>query len=121
MSADTDLAKSPIGCTTENPNPAKFNSWCKKHKVLWPKCTTDVSASTGRCVLASEDIAAGEVVVEVPDDMVLMAENCDIQDILEGRGVCRWCLRRGPQWHPHQQQQLLCGLPSRCVAVLIIL
>jgi SET domain-containing protein 6 len=37
-------------------------------------------------VLASQDIAAGEVVVEVPDDLVLMAENCSIADVLEGEG-----------------------------------
>lgn len=99
MPAGTDLEKSPIGCTTEKTDPAKFNSWCKKNKVLWPKCTTGVTASTGRCVLASHDIAAGEVVVEVPDDMVLMAENCDIQDILEGgQGVCiLLALQGGPR------------------------
>lgn len=79
-----DTSRSPIGCTTENPSPSKFNTWCKKNKVLWPKCSTSVSATTGRCVIAQEAIKTDEVVVELPDDMVLMAENCDIQDLLEG-------------------------------------
>jgi hypothetical protein len=78
------IAKSPIGCTSETPDPSKFVAWCRKHKVLWPKCETGVLPSTGRAVLAAQDIAADEVVVEVPDSMVLMAENCDIADLLEG-------------------------------------
>jgi hypothetical protein len=36
--------------------------------------------------LAAQDVAAGDVVVEVPDDLVLMAENCSIADVLEGEG-----------------------------------
>jgi SET domain-containing protein 6 len=88
----TDIKKSPTGCTCENPDPASFQSWCKKHSVLWQTCTMGMSAATGRCVLAARDIAPGEVVVQVPDDMVLMAENCSIQAQLEGEqgrdGVC---------------------------------
>lgn len=81
---DPTITKSPIGCTSENPDPSKLISWCKKHMVLWPKCQTGVLPSTGRAVLAAQDIPAGEVVVEVPDGMVLMAENCDIVELLEG-------------------------------------
>jgi SET domain-containing protein 6 len=44
-----------------------------------------VSAATGRCVVATQDIKEGEVVVEVPDDAVLMGENCQIQELLAGR------------------------------------
>jgi hypothetical protein len=43
-----------------------------------------VSAATGRCVVATQDIKEGEVVVEVPDDAVLMGENCEIQELLAG-------------------------------------
>jgi SET domain-containing protein 6 len=46
-----------------------------------------VSAATGRCVVATKDIKQGEVVVEVPDDAVLMGENCRIQEMLAGRWV----------------------------------
>jgi hypothetical protein len=88
MPPKLEIEKSPIGCTAANPDPKEFNKWCKAHDVLWPKCRTGMSASTGRCVLASKDIAAGEVVVELPDAMVLMAENCTIQELLEGEGVC---------------------------------
>lgn len=33
---------------------------------------------------------AGEVVVEVPDDAVLMADNCSIRDVLEGELRLDW-------------------------------
>lgn len=82
--AQANTTRSPIGCTVENPSPADFTAWCQQHAVLWPKCVTGVSPATGRCVLACQDIQEGEVVVEVPDDMVLMAENCGIQQELEG-------------------------------------
>lgn len=38
------------------------------------------------CSLSPENLLcyAGEVVVEVPDDAVLMAENCGLRDVLEG-------------------------------------
>lgn len=90
MADPRTIKKSPIGCTSETPDPSKFIAWCKKHKLLWPKCQTGVLPSTGRAVLAAQDIAAGEVVVELPDGMVLMAENCDIADLLEG--VCAHCV-----------------------------
>lgn len=79
------ITRSPIGCTTEAPSPTPFSAWCAKHSVLWPKCGMAVSAATGRCVVATEDIKEGEVVVEVPDDAVLMGENCQIQELLAGR------------------------------------
>lgn len=40
-----------------------------------------------RCVQAKERIAKGEVVVEVPDDAVLMSENCELSDLLEGEAT----------------------------------
>ncbi len=38
----------------------------------------------GRALVASRSIRQGEVVVELPDGAVLMAENCGIADVLEG-------------------------------------
>lgn len=37
-----------------------------------------------RSIIASQDIKAEEVVVEVPDDSVLMSENSTISEELEG-------------------------------------
>jgi hypothetical protein len=79
--------RSPIGCTARadaDPAEAAFRSWCDAEKILWPKCAVGVSAATGRCVVATGDIKECEVVVEVPDDAVLMVENCSIYDQLAG-------------------------------------
>jgi SET domain-containing protein 6 len=93
------VTRSPIGCTTEDPSPADFTKWCAERSVLWPKCGMAVSEATGRCVVATEDIKQGEVVVEVPDDAVLMGENSQIQELLAGmvlqlvvalRVYCSW-------------------------------
>lgn len=42
------------------------------------------SIPQGRALVASRAIRQGEVVVELPDGAVLMAENCGIADVLEG-------------------------------------
>lgn len=64
-----------------------FRSWCKKRKVLWDSCDIQETTTTGRAVVAAQDIAQDAVVVEVPDDAVLMGENCSIADALAGEGV----------------------------------
>lgn len=79
------MVRSPIGCTTEDPKPDKFFKWCAKNKVIWDKCTMSMSNTTGRCVVAKQHINKDEVVVEVADDAVLMAENCQIQELLAGQ------------------------------------
>eukprot|EP00775_Hariotina_reticulata_P011088 gene11088-11243_t len=48
-----------------------------------------MSETTGRCVVAKELISAGEVVVEVPDDVVLMADNCTISQQLADEGLVK--------------------------------
>jgi hypothetical protein len=40
-----------------------------------------------RCLVASADIAEGEVVVGVPDDAVLMADNCCIAGEAPSQGI----------------------------------
>lgn len=77
-------SRSPLGCTAEQPPVLPFRDWCKLHKVLWDSCDVRVSHETGRGVYAVRDIAAGDVVVEVPDDAVLMADNCVIAPQLTG-------------------------------------
>ena len=49
-----------------------------------------------RSIVANESIKAGVVVVEVPDDVVLMAENCSIAEQLEsehGNKSQLWCCK----------------------------
>ena len=43
-----------------------------------------------RSVVASAAIRAGEVVIQVPDDVVLMGENCGIAEQLEGEWGGLW-------------------------------
>ena len=125
--------RSPIGCThaaVDGDTTPAFRAWCDKEAVLWPKCGIAELPATGRGVVALQDIAEGEVVVEVrhracsgagagelqrlsppstqlsctiicrwhalstqhhlfcgaqvPDDAVLMAENCSIAGRLAG-------------------------------------
>lgn len=89
--------KSPVGCTPAGSQ--TFDAilkWCKKEKFKFPKCEIAVLPDTGRAIVASGDIREGELVIEVPDDTVLMAENCSIAPLLAG------------------------DLPSMCLALLCI-
>ena len=57
----------------------------------WPSTSpcrqpVDVCLPACRCVLATKDIAKDEVVVELPDDAVLMVENSSLAEIRPG--VC---------------------------------
>lgn len=79
-----EVVRSPLGCTTATPSPNSFTKWCSKNKVRWDKCKVSVSDITGRCVVAKELIKKDEVVVEVPDSQVLMAENSQIGELLAG-------------------------------------
>jgi SET domain-containing protein 6 len=79
--------RSPVGRTQAGQDVRVFRSWCKKRKVLWDSCDIQETTTTGRAVVAAQDIAQDAVVVEVPDDAVLMGENCSIADALAGEGV----------------------------------
>jgi hypothetical protein len=81
--------RSPVGCTRSGQDVRLFRSWCKKRKVLWDSCDVQETATTGRAVVAAEDIAQDAVVVEVPDHAVLMGENCSIVDALAGDGCSK--------------------------------
>ena len=76
--------KSPLGCYESAYDAAPFLRWCEKHNVSFPGCSISTCKDTGRCVLASKDIKNGEVVVEVPDEAVLMGESCGIAEKLAG-------------------------------------
>eukprot|EP00878_Enallax_costatus_P033761 GHUV01037316.1.p1 GENE.GHUV01037316.1~~GHUV01037316.1.p1 ORF type:complete len:137 (+),score=10.92 GHUV01037316.1:26-436(+) len=84
-----EVIRSPLGCTTEAPSPKTFSIWCSKNRVIWDKCTISVSAVTGRCVVAKQHIKKGEVLVEVPDSQVLMAENSQINQMLAEDGLVK--------------------------------
>jgi hypothetical protein len=60
--------RSPLGCTALRggaPGEPAFRTWCDANSIAWPKCGIGSSPTTGRCVVATSDIAEGETVVEV--------------------------------------------------------
>ncbi|KAG2442960.1 hypothetical protein HXX76_003034 [Chlamydomonas incerta] len=81
--------RSPVGCTGVTPGEAEFVDWCKEEKVRFPSSRLAVLPATGRALVAARNIKMGEVVVEVPDDAVLMAENCSIREVLEEEGMTK--------------------------------
>eukprot|EP00879_Flechtneria_rotunda_P024310 GHRR01025765.1.p1 GENE.GHRR01025765.1~~GHRR01025765.1.p1 ORF type:complete len:116 (+),score=23.72 GHRR01025765.1:170-517(+) len=85
----TEPSRSPVGCTMQQPSPDQFSKWCKKRKILWPKCTMAMSQTTGRCLVAKQLISKDQVVVEVPDDAVLMAETSQIHELLAETGLVK--------------------------------
>jgi hypothetical protein len=80
--------QSPLGRFDQAFDAQPFAAWCKKHKVLLLDCSIATCEETGRCVLASRDIAKDSVVVEVPDEAVLMGESSRIAEKLAGGGCC---------------------------------
>lgn len=84
-----DAWRSPTGCTDDDREPGAFLSWCAQKKILWEKCELGNRSSTGRCVLAKEYILEGEIVVEVPDDAVLLAENTPTYEVLSEWGLTK--------------------------------
>lgn len=108
MKMETVEWRSPTGTTavTEKTSlTSSFLKWCSKSKLMHPKCTIGTLANTGRCVLATKDIKLGEIVVEVPDDIVLMAENCSIGEELESECAC---ILRPETAHAHCSGAPLC-------------
>lgn len=76
--------QSPIGRFEQAFDAKPFEDWCRESEVKYPKCSISASKDTGRCVVAAKDIKKDEVVVEVPDDKVLMPETSEIGQALEG-------------------------------------
>lgn len=81
--------RSPIGCTQAPTEATDFLQWCNKRKILFPKAKLATSDTTGRCMVATADITTDEVVVEVPDDTVLMASSCSISEALSEAGLLK--------------------------------
>jgi hypothetical protein len=74
--------RSPLGCTQHDLADAAFLTWCATNGVKLPQCQIKSLAETGRCVVATTHIPCGKVVVEVPDEAVLMSENSPIAELL---------------------------------------
>lgn len=77
-------SRSPLGRTDSDVGVAAFQTWCKSEHVLAPKCSIGHIEATGRGVIAEQDISSGEVVVEVPDDALILAETSPICKQLQG-------------------------------------
>ncbi|PNH08982.1 N-lysine methyltransferase setd6 [Tetrabaena socialis] len=74
--------RSPVGCTAPGPGEPEFLAWCATERVRFPSSRLAVLPGTGRSLVASRGVRMGEVVVELPDDAVLMAENCSIAEAM---------------------------------------
>ncbi len=65
---------------------APFLKWCRSAGLLHASSTVARLPGSGvRGVVATADIKQGQVVVQVPDEAVLMVENCRIANELEGK------------------------------------
>lgn len=65
-----------------------FMAWLRDNKINSPKCGIATFPETGRGVVATDDIKKDEVVVEVPDNLVLWQETTCIADELAASGLC---------------------------------
>ena len=68
---------------------ARLPRWINKLGISCSKCALHVfDGAEGRGVAAVAAIEQDEVVVSVPDDAVVMPENCSISDALQEQGLC---------------------------------
>ena len=66
-------------CETERVDQApQFLAWCNTQGIALSKCSAQQYEETGRGIGASEGIQKGEVILNVPDDAVLMPTTCSI-------------------------------------------
>lgn len=56
-------------------------AWLRLAGIECSCCSIDVFDGSGRGVVATKDISCGEVVVHVPDESVLMPENCSCSEV----------------------------------------
>ena len=59
----------------------KFYNWLRKAEIECFRCGIVVFDGSGRGVIATRDILDGDIVVHVPDGIVLMPENCTISEV----------------------------------------
>lgn len=60
---------------------ARFLTWLRRQGVGCSKCGIHSFDGRGRGVIATEGIGDGEVVVDVPDNTVLMPHNCTFSKV----------------------------------------
>lgn len=88
------ICSSPVdadGAADSASNGATFEAWLDGAGIEWRECCRlEEAASGGQGVFAVRDIAAGETVLAVPDDAVLMPDDCCIAKVTPGSaGTCR--------------------------------
>ena len=66
---------------TASATTAKLEAWLDENDVEWDACSLADTETMGRSVLAARDIAGGAVVLTVPDDAVLMPDDCCIAKV----------------------------------------
>ena len=66
---------------------AKFSEGCENLGITCPQASLQYFEATGRGLRAADDIEEHQVILNVPDDAVLMPETCTIAavSVLSGR------------------------------------
>lgn len=76
-------AEQPVSASNPDPRRRNFEAWLGDAGVGWRDCCRlgEAAAGMGQGVFAARDVAAGEVVLSVPDDAVLMPDDCCIAQV----------------------------------------
>ena len=59
----------------------QFCDWLDAEDVDWGSCTLSDITGRGQAVVATAYIAKDEVIISVPDDAVLMSDDCRIAEV----------------------------------------
>jgi SET domain-containing protein 6 len=110
-----ELWLSPVGVTAPDADKERsFLEWCgqKGEQVHLLRCSIAHVPTSGRSVIATEDIREGDVVVDVKDDAVLLAERSCIAADLERARLTKSAQRGGgdeedDHHHPSSPDALL--------------
>ena len=57
---------------------ANFSQWCETLGISCPEASLQYFEATGRGLRAADDIKEHQIILNVPDDAVLMPETCTI-------------------------------------------
>ena len=68
---------------------ANFSEWCEILGITCPEASLQYFEATGRGLRAANDIEEHQIILNVPDDAVLMPETCTIAAVSILSGLLR--------------------------------
>ena len=68
---------------------ADFSEWCETLGISCPEASLQYFEATGRGLGAADDIEEHQIILNVPDDAVLMPETCTISAVSFLSGLFR--------------------------------